>query len=95
LTLIWSTNNSLPKISYVKSIDVYLIFCFFMTFLSVIEYGAVSFVHRFNTRKKKKDAELLLVATRLSEMAENSPIEESIIKLEIFLRSIINQTKNG
>jgi hypothetical protein len=65
-----------------------------MTFLSVIEYGAVSFVHRFNTRKKKKDAELLLV-TRLSEMAENSPIEESIIKLEIFLRSIINQTKNG
>jgi hypothetical protein len=65
-----------------------------MTFLSVIEYGAVSFVHRFNTRKKKKDAELLLV-TRLSEMAENSPIEESIIKLEIFLRSITNQTKNG
>jgi len=54
LTLIWSTNASLPKISYIKSIDVYLVFCFFMTFLSVIEYGTVSFVHRFTERQKKR-----------------------------------------
>ena len=35
-TLISSANASLPKISYVKSIDAYLAFCFFMVFASLI-----------------------------------------------------------
>jgi hypothetical protein len=35
-TLISSTNSALPKISYVKSIDVYLAACFFMVFASLI-----------------------------------------------------------
>merc|ERR1711997_1448457 len=35
-TLISSTNSALPKISYVKSIDVYLGFCFFMVFASLL-----------------------------------------------------------
>ena len=35
-TLISSTNSALPKISYVKSIDVYLAACFFMVFFSLI-----------------------------------------------------------
>ena len=35
-TLMASTNAALPKISYVKSIDVYLGFCFFMVFASLI-----------------------------------------------------------
>ena len=56
-----------------------------MTFLSVIEYGAVSFVHRFNTRKHKKDAELLIIVNRLSEMAQNPPIERSEKKLKFFI----------
>ena len=35
-TLMASTNAALPKISYVKSIDVYLGFCFFMVFASLL-----------------------------------------------------------
>lgn len=35
-TLMASTNASLPKISYMKAIDVYLGFCFFMVFASLI-----------------------------------------------------------
>ena len=35
-TLINSVNAALPKISYVKSIDVYLGFCFFMVFASLL-----------------------------------------------------------
>lgn len=35
-TLISSTNSALPKISYVKSIDVYLAACFFMVFASLL-----------------------------------------------------------
>lgn len=53
VTFIWSTNASLPKISYIKGIDVYLVTCFVMTFCSVIEYGMVSFVHRQNEKRKK------------------------------------------
>jgi len=43
-TLISSTNASLPKISYLKSIDVYLVTCFFMVFASLLEYASVSFI---------------------------------------------------
>ena len=57
VTFIWSTNASLPKISYVKGIDVYLVFCFVMTFCSVIEYGVISFLHRRIERIKKKKPE--------------------------------------
>jgi hypothetical protein len=58
VTFIWSTNASLPKISYVKSIDVYLVFCFFMTFGSVIEFGIVSFINLSFIRKQRKAAQL-------------------------------------
>ncbi|CAB3262289.1 unnamed protein product [Arctia plantaginis] len=36
-----STNAALPKISYVKSIDVYLGTCFVMVFTSLLEYATV------------------------------------------------------
>ena len=54
VTFIWSTNASLPKISYIKGIDVYLVCCFFMTFASVIEYAMVSYVHHRTERRKRK-----------------------------------------
>ena len=44
VTLISSTNASLPKISYLKSIDVYLVICFVMVFGAIIEYAAVSYI---------------------------------------------------
>lgn len=43
-TFISSTNASLPKISYLKSIDVYLVTCFIMVFSALLEYAAVSFI---------------------------------------------------
>ena len=36
-TLINSVNAALPKISYMKSIDIYLFACFFMVFAALIE----------------------------------------------------------
>lgn len=62
VTFIWSTNASLPKISYVKGIDVYLVCCFIMTFASVIEYGMVSYIHRRREKAKKRLNDELQVA---------------------------------
>lgn len=61
--LMSSTNAALPKISYVKSIDVYLGTCFVMVFASLLEYATVGYVAkriqlrktRYQEMKKKAD----------------------------------------
>ena len=55
-TILSSTNESLPKISYMKSIDVYLVTCFFMVFASLIEYTAVSYMSNQQNLKLSKMA---------------------------------------
>lgn len=37
-TLITTTNNSMPKVSYIKGLDVYLNFCFVMVFVRFFFY---------------------------------------------------------
>ncbi|KAI1694210.1 neurotransmitter-gated ion-channel ligand binding domain-containing protein [Ditylenchus destructor] len=51
-TLMTSTNASLPKVSYVKSLDIFLGVCFFIVFASLLEYAAVGFLmkrQKYNT----------------------------------------------
>ncbi|ESO04873.1 hypothetical protein HELRODRAFT_121545, partial [Helobdella robusta] len=43
-TLMSASNASLPKISYLKSIDLYTITCFLFIFASIVEYAIVSYV---------------------------------------------------
>ena len=43
-TILSSSNASLPKISYLKSIDIFLVTCFIMVFASLLEYACVSFL---------------------------------------------------
>lgn len=43
VTLMGSVNRSLPKISYMKALDVYLAFCFWMVFGALLEYATVSY----------------------------------------------------
>lgn len=56
-TLTTSTNASLPKISYIKAIDVYLFVCFLMVFLSLIEYATVGF---FESKRQCKSLSLAI-----------------------------------
>lgn len=43
-TLMTSTNAALPKVSYVKSIDIYLGTCFVLVFAALLEYAAVGYL---------------------------------------------------
>ena len=53
-TLMSSVNAALPKISYMKSIDIYLGVCFFMVFGALIEYACVGYCDkRIQLRKNR------------------------------------------
>ena len=62
-TFISSTNASLPKISYLKSIDIYLVTCFVMVFAALLEYAAVSFIGNKPWKPKQSTKYLALQPT--------------------------------
>lgn len=72
-TLINSVNAALPKISYMKSIDIYLFVCFFMVFGALIEYACVGYTDkriqlrktRFFATQKKMEERRQLVALQM------------------------------
>ena len=53
-TLMSSTNSQLPKVSYIKSIDVYLGTCFVMVFASLVEYATVGYLGKRITMRKAR-----------------------------------------
>lgn len=53
-TLMSSTNAALPKISYIKSIDVYLGTCFVMVFASLLEYATVGYLGKRIAMRKTR-----------------------------------------
>ena len=42
-TLVTNTNQAMPKISYLKSLDIYLEICFGMVFAALIQYAFVGY----------------------------------------------------
>jgi hypothetical protein len=53
-TISTGVRSSLPRISYVKAIDIYLVTCFVFVFAALLEYAAVNYSHWSERAKKRK-----------------------------------------
>ncbi|TNM95363.1 gamma-aminobutyric acid receptor subunit rho-1-like isoform X2 [Takifugu flavidus] len=58
-TIITGVNASMPRVSYIKAVDIYLWVSFVFVFLSVIEYAAVNYLSTVQERKERKLRERL------------------------------------
>ena len=80
-TLINSVNAALPKISYMKSIDIYLFVCFFMVFGALIEYACVGYTDkRIQLRKNRFMALQKLMEDKRKETGAEQEMEMKILK---------------
>lgn len=52
-TISTGVRSSLPRISYVKAIDIYLVMCFIFVFAALLEYAAVNYTY-WGARARKR-----------------------------------------
>lgn len=62
-TIITGVNASMPRVSYIKAVDIYLWVSFVFVFLSVIEYAAVNYLTTVQERTERKLREQVSVYT--------------------------------
>lgn len=60
-TIITGVSASMPQVSYVKAVDIYLWASFLFVFLSVIEYAAVNYFTTVEEMKKLKRAKVISI----------------------------------
>ena len=75
--------SSLPKISYMKALDIYLAFCFCMVFGALLEYATVTYSGKRIKMNQAKLAEFqLLVEEMRADLAKKLKLEQQLVRIE-------------
>ncbi|XP_061095630.1 gamma-aminobutyric acid receptor subunit rho-3 [Conger conger] len=83
-TIITGVSASMPQVSYVKAVDIYLWASFLFVFLSVIEYAAVNYFTTIEEMKKLKRGKLPASFNATQAMAFDGCFHDEEIDLPSF-----------
>lgn len=76
-TISTGVRSSLPRISYVKAIDIYLVMCFVFVFAALLEYAAVNYTYwGARAKKKKKEKKQRDREEKEKQMSAKASVEE-------------------
>jgi gamma-aminobutyric acid receptor subunit beta len=77
-TISTGVRSSLPRISYVKAIDIYLVMCFVFVFAALLEYAAVNYTYWGARAKKKKKEKLADAAAEAKKQQEQQQQQQQV-----------------
>ncbi|XP_066555114.1 gamma-aminobutyric acid receptor subunit rho-3 [Amia ocellicauda] len=83
-TIITGVSASMPQVSYVKAVDIYLWASFLFVFLSVIEYAAVNYLTTLEEMRKLKRGKLPVSFNTTQAMAFDGCFHDNEIELTPF-----------
>lgn len=81
-TISTGVRSSLPRISYVKAIDIYLVMCFVFVFAALLEYAAVNYTY-WGARAKKK--------TKKKDTDEKKVVSSKSGKISLFINTYFSK----
>ncbi|XP_038828608.1 gamma-aminobutyric acid receptor subunit rho-3-like [Salvelinus namaycush] len=93
-TIITGVSSSMPQVSYVKAVDIYLWTSFLFVFLSVIEYAAVNYCSTLEEMRRLKRGKLPTSYNASKAMAFDGCFHDSDIALTPFPRLPTSMTSN-
>ncbi|XP_013122155.1 gamma-aminobutyric acid receptor subunit rho-3 isoform X2 [Oreochromis niloticus] len=85
-TIITGVSASMPQVSYVKAVDIYLWTSFLFVFLSVIEYAAVNYCTTLEEMRKMKRGKIPSTFNASQAMAFDGCFHDNDIELTTFPR---------